>query len=171
MQINGAKQKQVYNKFKYLEVAFTSDGRQDEELNIRIGKAIAIMRALHYSVAVKRELSKKSKALSIPNSLFPFSPTGSLYGHKNSAMTERVRLQVQASTIRFLQKIKEVTLLTRCTSFDILKSLQPLLLQTKRSQLRWFGHVSRMPQKKLPKQALLAKANGAKKRLDDLELL
>ena len=35
--------------------------------------------------------------------------TLSQYGHENSVMIERVRLQVQASKIRFLQKIKEVT--------------------------------------------------------------
>ena len=34
--------KQV-EKFRYLEVAFTSDGRQDEELDTRIGKASAVM--------------------------------------------------------------------------------------------------------------------------------
>ena len=47
-------------------------------------------------------------------------------------------------------------------SSEIRKSLniEPLLLQIERSQLRWFGHVSRMPQERLPKQALLAKANG-----------
>ena len=49
-------------------------------------------------------------------------------------------------------------------SFEIRKSLniEPLLLRIDRSQLRWFGHVSRMPQEKLPKQILLAKANGRK---------
>ena len=47
-------------------------------------------------------------------------------------------------------------------------NIEPLLLRIKRSQLRWFGHVSRMPQERLPKQALLAKANG-KDPLDDLE--
>ena len=47
-------------------------------------------------------------------------------------------------------------------SSEIRKSLniEPLLLLTERLQLKWFGHVSRMPQERLPKQALLAKANG-----------
>ena len=59
LQVNGATMKQV-EKFKYFGVAFTSDGRQDEELDTRIGKASAVMRALHYSVVMKRELSKKA---------------------------------------------------------------------------------------------------------------
>ena len=36
LQVNGAKLKQL-EKFKYLEVAFTSDRRQDKELDTRIG--------------------------------------------------------------------------------------------------------------------------------------
>ena len=39
-------------------------------------------------------------------------------------------------------------------------NIEPLLLRIERSQLRWFGHVRKMPQERLPKQALLAKANG-----------
>ena len=46
LQVNGATLKQV-EKFKYLGVAFTSGGWQDEELDTRIGKASAVMRALH----------------------------------------------------------------------------------------------------------------------------
>ena len=42
LQVNGATLKQV-KKFKYLGVAFTSDGRQDKELDTRIGKASAVM--------------------------------------------------------------------------------------------------------------------------------
>ena len=60
LQVNGATLKQV-EKFKYLGVAFTSDGRQDEELDTRIDKASVVMPALHYSVVMKRELSKKVK--------------------------------------------------------------------------------------------------------------
>ena len=47
-------------------------------------------------------------------------------------------------------------------SSEIRKSLniEPLLLRIERSQLRWSGHVSRMPQERLLKHALHAKANG-----------
>ena len=77
-------------------------------------------------------------------------------------MTERVRSQVQASEMRFLRRIEGVTLPDNVLSSEIQKSLniEQLLLRIEKSQLRWFGHVNRMPQERLPKQALLAKANG-----------
>ena len=82
-----------------------------------------------------------------------------------------MRSQVQASEMRFLRRIKGVTLFNKMHRSEIQKSLniEPLLFRIERSQLRWFGHVSRMPQERLPKQALLAKANG-EDQLDDLEL-
>ena len=77
-------------------------------------------------------------------------------------MTNRVRSLVQASKMRFLRRIKGVTLFNKVRSSEIPKSLniEPLLLPIGRCQLRWFGHLSRMLQERLPKQALLAKANG-----------
>ena len=73
-----------------------------------------------------------------------------------------MRSQVQAYEMWFLRKIEGVTLFNKVRSSEIRKSLniEPLLLGIERSQLRWFGHVSRMPQKRLLKQALLDKANG-----------
>ena len=64
--------------------------------------------------------------------------------------------------MRFLQRIEGVTLFNKVRSSEIQKPVntEPLLLQIERSQLKWFGHVSRMPQERLPKQALLAEANG-----------
>ena len=50
---NGAALKQV-EKFKYLRGAFTSDGKHDEELDTRIGKASAAMQVFDYSVVMKR---------------------------------------------------------------------------------------------------------------------
>ena len=60
LRVNGATLKQV-EKFKHLGFAFTSDGRQDEELDTRMGMAGAVMRALQYSIVMKRELSKTAK--------------------------------------------------------------------------------------------------------------
>ena len=76
-------------------------------------------------------------------------------------MTGRVRSQVQASEMRFLRRIEGVTLFNKVHSSEVRKSLniEPLILRIERSQLRWVGHASRMPQESLPKQALLAKAN------------
>ena len=68
LQVNGATLKQV-EKYKYLGVAFTSDGRQDEELDTRIGKAGAVMRA---SLALlgchETRIVKKAEALNFQNS-------------------------------------------------------------------------------------------------------
>ena len=116
------------------------------------------MWALHYSVVTKRELSKKAK-LSIFKTVFVPILT---FGHASWVMTGRVRSQVQASEMSFLRRIERVALLSKVCSSKIRKSvnIEPLLLRIKRSELRWFGHVSRMPQKRLPEQALLAKANG-----------
>ena len=77
-------------------------------------------------------------------------------------MSKRVRPQVQTSEMRFLRRIEGVTLSNKVRSFEVRKSLsiEALVLRIERSQLRWFAHVSRMPQERLPKQALLAKANG-----------
>ena len=99
LQVTEATLKQV-EKFKYLGVAFASDGRQDEALDTRIGKASAVMRALHYSVAMKRELSKKAKLSTFKAVLVPILT----YGHESQVMTRRVRSQAQASEMRFLEK-------------------------------------------------------------------
>ena len=69
---------------------------------------------------------------------------------------------MQAFEMRFLRKIKGVTMFNKLRNTAIRQSLniESLLLQIERSQLRWFGHVSRMPQERLFKQTLSAKVNG-----------
>ena len=117
--MNGATLKQV-EKIKHLDgIAFRSDGRQDEELHTRVGKASAVMRAFHYWVVIKRKLSKKAK-LSIFKPVFVPILT---YGHESWVMTESVRSQVQASKMRFLRRIEGVALFNKVRSSEIRKSL------------------------------------------------
>ena len=104
---------------------------------------LAVMRASHFSVVMKREFSKKSK-LSVIETVFVPILT---YGHESWVMTERVRSQVQASEMSFLRRIEGVTRFNKERSFEIRKSLnlKPLLPRIERSQLRWFSDVSRLP--------------------------
>ena len=52
---------QLAEKFKYLGVTFSSDDKQDNELDTRIGKASAVMRQLYQSVGLKRQLCTEAK--------------------------------------------------------------------------------------------------------------
>ena len=45
----------------YLKVAFTSDAKQNKELDVRSGKASVVIRVLYRSVVLKLKLSKKTK--------------------------------------------------------------------------------------------------------------
>ena len=157
LQVGGVSLKQV-EKFKYLGVAFTSDGRQDKELDVRSGEASAVVRALHHSVILKRELSRKSK-LSVFKSIFVPIFT---YGHESWVMTEKVRSQMLASEMRILRKIKSVTMFHKHRNTAIRESsdIELLLSPIERSQLRWFGNVSRMPHERLSKQTLFGKVSG-----------
>ena len=71
-----------------LGVAFKSGGRQDEKLNVRSGKASAVMGTLHHSVILKREISRKEAKLLVFKSIFVPILT---YGHEFWVMTERVQ--------------------------------------------------------------------------------
>ena len=60
-------------------------------------------------------------------------------------MAKRVKSRVQGAEIGFLQKVRGLSLLDKVKSTDIRQSLniEPVLLRIERSQLRWYGHVSR----------------------------
>ena len=72
-------------------------------------------------------------------------------------------LQMQASETRFLRKIKGVTMFDKHCNTTIRESLdiESLLLRIESSQLRWFGHASKLHDERLPKQTLCAKVSVA----------
>jgi hypothetical protein len=74
------------NNFKYLGVQFSDDGKQDGEIDRRIGAASGILRSLYRSVVTKAELSKKTK-LAIFKSVY--RPT-LIYGHEQWILTEKI---------------------------------------------------------------------------------
>ncbi|TWW53400.1 hypothetical protein D4764_0262180, partial [Takifugu flavidus] len=125
-------------EFKYLGVLFTSEGRMEQEIDRRIGAASTVMRTLHRSVVVKRELSRKAK-LSIYRSIFVPTLT---YGHELWGVWALLRDRVRSSAIR-----EEL-------------GVESLLLRVERSQMGWLGHLVRMPPGRLPGEVFRACPSG-----------
>ena len=104
-QVNGNTLQQM-DKFKYLWLVFTSDGRRSAmrligelaELTLFCVSFIAL-------AATKQELSNTAK-LSVFNSIFVPILT---YGHESWLMTERILTQVQAPKMGFLRRVHGVT--------------------------------------------------------------
>ncbi|TWW60956.1 hypothetical protein D4764_05G0010460 [Takifugu flavidus] len=141
-------------EFKYLGVLFTSEGRMEQEIDRRIGAASAVMRTLHRSVVVQREL-RLSAQLSIYRSIFVPTLT---YGHELWVMTKRTRSRVQAAEMSFLCRVAGLSHRDRVRSSSIREELgvEPLLLHIERSQMRWLGHLVRMPPGRLPGEVFRA---------------
>ncbi|XP_051936482.1 uncharacterized protein LOC127610385 [Hippocampus zosterae] len=149
-------------EFKYLGVLFTSEGRREREIDRRIGAASAVMRTLYRSVVVKKELSQRAK-LSIYRSIYV--PT-LIYGHELWIVTERTRSRIQAAEMSFLRRVSGLSLRDKVRSSVIREGLrvEPLLLHIERSQMRWLGHLIRMPPERLPGEVFRACPTGRRPR-------
>ena len=161
LQVGGEILPQV-EEFKYLGVLFTSEGRMEREIDRRIGAASAVMRSMYRSVVVKKELSRKAK-LSIYRSIYVPTLT---YGHELWVMTERTRSRIQAAEMSFLRRVAGRSLRDRVRSSVTREELrvEPLLLHIERGQLRWLGHLFRMPPGRLPGEVFRARPTGRRPR-------
>ncbi|KAI3367785.1 hypothetical protein L3Q82_026220 [Scortum barcoo] len=171
LQVGGEVLPQV-EEFKYLGVLFTSEGKMEREIDRRIGAASAVMRSVYRTVVVKKELSRKAK-LSIYRSIYVPTLT---YGHELWVMTERTRSRIQAAEMSFLRRVAGRSLRDRVRSSVTREELgvEPLLLHIERSQLRWLGHLFRMPPGRLPREVFQACPTGRRppgKTQDTLERL
>ncbi|CAM4611183.1 unnamed protein product [Leuciscus chuanchicus] len=157
LQVGGEFLPQV-EEFKNLGVLFTSEGRMEWEIDRRIGAASAVMRSMYRSVVVKKELSRKAK-LSIYQSIYVPTLT---YGHELWVMTERIRSRIQAAEMSFLRRVAGRSLRDRVRSSVTWEELrvEPLLLHIERGQLRWLGHLFRMPPGRLPGKVFPARPTG-----------
>ena len=120
------------------------------EINRWVRAVGAVLHALNHMVVAKRELSRKAKLL-IYWSIFVPTFTN---GHERWFMSERTRSRVQAAEMGFLRRVAR----DGVRSLAIREGLgvQPLLLWVERSQLRWFGHLRRMPPRCLPREVFLS---------------
>ena len=81
-------------------------------------------------------------------------------------MTERTRSRVQAAKMSFLRRVVGLSLRDRVRSSVIREELgvDPLLHRIEKSQMRWLGHLVRMPPGRLPGEVFRARPTGRRPR-------
>ena len=85
-------------------------------------------------------------------------------GHELWVVTQRTRSWVQAAEMSFLHRVAGLSLRDRVRSSVIWEELgvDPLLLHVERSQIRWLGHLVRMPPGVLPGEVFRARSTRRK---------
>ena len=85
-----------------------------------------------------------------------------MYGSEAWSRTSKTESKLQAAEMKVLRLIRGVTMLDRMRNTKVREDLQVELLldSIERSKLRWFGHVPRMEESRLPKRYLKWKPRG-----------
>ena len=123
------------------------------------------MRQLHRSVVLQPELCTKAKLCIFRSVYVPIL----VYDHECWIMRGS---RVPAAEMGFLRRISGLTLLGKVKSADIRESLniESLFLPLQRSQLCWYGHVTRMSQEIAAKKMLYITPIGRRPRELDNEI-
>ena len=169
--INGQKLNAV-EKFTYLGSTLSRSVTIDDEVNIRIAKASSAFGRLRKNVWERRGISIETKLkvykAVVLTSLMYASETWTVYRRHakrlNHFHTTSLR---KLFGIKWQDKVTDTEVLLRAG----FSSIHTMLKQT---QLRWAGHVARMPDHRLPKKLLFGELvhgkrsrGGQKKRFKD----
>ena len=160
--VNGTRLKSV-PEFTYLGSTISNDGRIDAEIQKRMAKASASFGRLrqrlwnnhHVSLRVKGKIYRAVVISTL------------LYGAESWTVYRRHVKKLHAFMMRHLRSVMKITWKDKVPNKDILKqtglpSMEDLLI---RKNLRWTGHLMRMPPDRLPKQVLFSQLpSGHRKR-------
>ncbi|KAG1663996.1 hypothetical protein GQR58_020042 [Nymphon striatum] len=100
----------------------------------------------------KKELTNNTK-LAIYYAVY--SPT-STYASKSWVLTTNDKSRIQAAEMKYFRRVLDKTRRDQLRNVRIREELncEPLLNKIRKAQLRWFGHVNRMTDEKISKEAL-----------------
>ena len=147
--INGTQLKTV-NEFTYLGSCLSDEVSLSSEISIRLTKASAAFGRLWTRVWKEKGLAVKTK-IAVYKAVVM---SALLYGCESWTLYKGQVLRLEQFHLRCLRKIMGITWQDRIPNTTILRraGLDGIEAYIMRSQLRWAGHVARMPDDRLPKQ-------------------
>ena len=160
------------SSFKYLGSFISDDCKLDNELNSRISQAARSFGRLQDRVFHNHDLRLPTK-IKVYEAI---CLSTLLYGSESWTPYARQIRTLEAWHIKNLRSILGITWRDRITHEEIFRRTGSVSLENylSRRQLRWLGHVIRMPDDRLPKQALYGQltvgersSGGQKKRHKD----
>ena len=169
--VNGQKLAAV-DKFTYLGSTLSRSVHIDDETDARIAKASAAYGRLRSSVWERRGVSISTK-LSVYRAVVL---TTLLYASETWTVYQRHAKKLNRFHLNCLRKLLKVKWYDKVPDTEILErsGLPSIYTMLRKSQLRWSGHVTRMPDERLPKRLLYGELQtgtrcrgGQKKRYKD----
>jgi hypothetical protein len=169
--VNGQRLSAV-NRFTYLGSTLSQNVVIDDEVNARIAKASAAFGRLHANVWNRRGISLQTKlkvyrAIVLPTLLYACETWTVYQRHARKLNHFHTTCLRKLLNIKWQDKIPDTEVLSQAG----LPSIYTILMQF---QLRWAGHVARMPDHRLPKRLFYGELQqgkrshgGQKKRFKD----
>ena len=148
--VEGSPVQQV-SDFTYLGVIISSDGTIDRELSARIRKASGAFNQLN-NIWKNRNIQTNTKIRIYKAAVL----TILLYGSEVWNTTKKQHHRLEVFHQRCLRRILRIKWYHRTRNVDVLERarINPIETFVGANRLRWFGHVSRMPEHRTPKYLL-----------------
>ena len=163
---------QATETFTYLGSTLSRTATIDDEINNRISKASCAFGRLRKKVWERRGISLETK-LKVYRAVVL---TTLLYGSETWTVYRRHDKQLNHFHLRCLRNLLHIHWQDKVPDSEVLKQANSLSITTTihKAQLRWAGHVSRMPDDRIPKQLLYGElchgkrsVGGQRKRFKD----
>lgn len=134
--------------FKYLGSWITNDGKLDQEISARLESGARFYQSVKHLVW-NRDVPKKAKVTMFKTYYVPITT----YAGETWRLTERQWSRLQAGEMRFLRAIKGKTRRDKIRNEEIRENIvdESLRQRVEKSRLKWYGHVKRMEEGRLPK--------------------
>ena len=153
---------EVVEEYKYLGTMFGRNGKVNDEIKYRIKQATNVYYQLNQTILGKKEVSQKTK-IQIYNTIY--KPT-LLYGAESWPVNNKIEQKITAAEMKYLRRISNKTKRDMIRNTKIREDLKvkPITEYIETSQLKWYGHVKRMENKRLPKKIMETRMEGKRAR-------
>ena len=159
--IPGAEPIEVVSHFQYLGSIVQNDCGMDKEISSRICKASTAFQSLSRILWYQRKIKTSTKVRVLNSVILPTL----LYGLESTVLLEPHVRRLESFIIRCLRIILGVSVRQKKRHTTIRKMAKQQRISSILTQrrLRFLGHLSRMPDERLPKQLLASGPVGGKR--------